>query len=217
MTFTKCGYNCHMVKQKFYVVWKGRRTGVFNSWAACSAQVLNYPQAEYKSFESLAAAENAFRQNYADYKGKPASLGNWRLAQVKPRLPSLSVDAACAGVPGPLEWRGVETDAGRQIFRLGPFPDGTNNVGEFLAVVHALAWLQEKKLAWPVYSDSEIAILWVKAGKCRTKMAQTSRNADLFALISRAEAWLAENRFANQVLKWETSAWGENPADFGRK
>jgi ribonuclease HI len=206
-----------MAKQKYYVVWKGRRTGVFNSWAACSAQVLNYPEAQYKAFDSLAAAENAFRQNYAAYQGKPASMGNWRLAAVQPRRPSLSVDAACTGAPGPLEYRGVETDSGKQIFRFGPCQDGTNNVGEFLALVHALAWLKEQQLAWPVYSDSENAILWVKAGKCRTKLAQTSRNAELFALIARAEKWLAENRSQNQILKWETATWGENPADFGRK
>jgi ribonuclease HI len=206
-----------MPRQKFYVVWKGRRTGIFPTWEACSAQVLNYPEAEYKAFDSLPAAQAAFRQSYADFKGKPASLGNWRTAATQPIRPSICVDAACDGSPGKVEWQGVDTETGRPVFRRGPYPDGTNNVGEFLGIVHALAWMKRKNLAWPIYSDSENAILWVKAQKCRTKLAQTDKNAELFDLIARAETWLAENAYPNLVLKWETDVWGETPADFGRK
>jgi ribonuclease HI len=42
-------------------------------------------------------------------------------------------------------------------------------------------------------------------------------NKDLLELIKRAENWLKENSFRNPILKWETKAWGEIPADFGRK
>jgi ribonuclease HI len=205
-----------MAKQKFYVVWKGRRTGVFNSWEACSAQVSGYPGAEYKSFDSLSAAESAFRGAYAAFMGKPASAGQWHMALTKPEIPSICVDAACAGVPGPVEWRGVETETSGQIFRAGPYPDGTNNVGEFLAIVRGLAWLTEKRLDWPLYSDSENAILWVKAKKCRTKMERTRKNAELFELIAQAEETLKDIK-SFRVLKWDTEMWGENPADFGRK
>jgi ribonuclease HI len=206
-----------MAKQKFYVVWKGRKTGVFNSWDACLAQVSGFAGAEFKAFESLSAAQAAFRGAYGDFMGKPSSTGNWKTAVVKPLAPSLCVDAACAGVPGPVEWRGVVLETGREIFKQGPYPDGTNNIGEFLAIVHALAWLKEQKLAWPLYSDSENAILWVKLKACRTKMEKTGRNAELFDLVSRAERWLAENQYPNPVMKWDTDTWGENPADFGRK
>ncbi len=205
-----------MSKQKYYVVWKGRRTGVFNSWEACSAQVSGYPGAEYKSFDSLSAAENAFRGEYAAYMGKPASAGQWKMALTKPEIPSLSVDAACSGVPGPVEWRGVETESGKQLFKSGPYPDGTNNVGEFLGIVQGLVWLAEKHLDWPLYSDSENAILWVKAKKCRTKLERTRKNAELFELIAQAEETLKVFK-TFRVLKWDTEMWGENPADFGRK
>jgi ribonuclease HI len=127
------------------------------------------------------------------------------------------VDAACSGAPGPLEYRGVETESGREFFRQGPFEDGTNNVGEFLAIVHALAWQQARGLSMTVYSDSENAIAWVRAGRCRTRLARTGRNDRLFALIARAEAWLAAHPLSVSLRKWDTSAWGENPADFGRK
>src|SRR5574342_1420483 len=112
-----------MAKQKYYVVWKGRKPGIYNSWAECEAQVKGYAGAEYKSFESRAAAEAAFRGAYEDYKGKPGTNQQWLFAPVKPMLPSVCVDAACSGSPGPLEYRGVLTESGEQIFHAGPFPD----------------------------------------------------------------------------------------------
>ncbi|MCE1155298.1 MAG: ribonuclease H, partial [Bacteroidales bacterium] len=42
-------------------------------------------------------------------------------------------------------------------------------------------------------------------------------NAVLFDLIARAEKWLADNRYSTRIMKWQTEAWGEIPADFGRK
>jgi ribonuclease HI len=138
----------------------------------------------------------------------------------KPILPSISVDAACNGSPGWLEFRGVETKSGKQIFHAGPFPDGTNNVGEFLAIVRALEWLRDRHLQLPIYSDSRNAIAWVRAGKCRTRLAHTERNVALFNLILQAEKMLPafrEEKAESLILKWDTSTWGENPADFGRK
>lgn len=206
-----------MAKQKYYVVWKGRQTGIFRSWAACAASVSGYPGAEYKAFESEPAARAAFQGAYEAVKGKPASLRQWLFAPQPPLIPSICVDAACSGAPGPLEYRGVDTESGRELFRQGPFDDGTNNVGEFLSIVHALAWLQARSLSMPLYSDSENAIAWVRAVRCRTRLARTGRNDPLFDLISRAETWLAERPPATPILKWDTAAWGENPADFGRK
>jgi ribonuclease HI len=205
-------------KQKYYVVWKGRKSGIFTSWAECEKQVKGFAEAQYKSFESLKEAEAAYQSEYKAFKGKPSTQGKWREASVKPLLPSISVDAACSGAPGKLEYRGVYTDTEDEIFRFGPFPDGTNNVGEFLAIVHALTWLTKHGKQLPVYSDSENGISWVYTGQCRTKLKHTARNAPLFVMIRSAENWLAENELDDDaVLKWDTELWGENPADFGRK
>lgn len=205
-----------MPKQKYYVVWKGRRTGVFRTWAECEAATKGYRGAQFKAFESRAEAERALRAGYEAHRGKPASSQKWLFAAAKPVLPSITVDAACSGSPGPLEFQGVETESGAPIFRQGPYADGTNNVGEFLAIVAAMRWLDEHQHPWPVYSDSANAIGWVKAGKCNTKLQRLPSNRVLFELIAQAEAALrAAGR--RPVLKWDTRAWGENPADFGRK
>lgn len=205
-----------MPKQKYYVVWKGRKAGIYTNWADCEAQVKGFAGAEYKSFPNREMAEAAFRSDYEEYKGTPASGQQWLFAPIKPILPSICVDAACSGSPGPLEYRGVLTDTNEPIFHAGPFADGTNNVGEFLAIVLAMDWLVTKKLDMPIYSDSTNAISWVRAGRCKTKLRRLSSNRVLFDLIAHAEEAL-QRYPAFTLSKWDTKAWGEIPADFGRK
>ncbi len=207
-----------MPKQKFYVVWKGRKKGIFTSWAECEKQVKGFVGAEFKAFETRQEAESAFRSKYEAFKGRASTAGKWKESEEPPIIPSISVDASCKGSPGKMEYRGVETESGKEIFRAGPYPDGTNNVGEFLAIVRALAWLSKNKKKLPIYSDSENAIAWVEMGVCKTKLKHTGKNALIFAMIRSAENWLAENELDDDaVLKWDTGEWGENPADFGRK
>jgi ribonuclease HI len=207
-----------MPNQKYYVVWKGRSPGIFTSWGEAEKQIKGFAGAQYKSFGSLREAETAYRSEYEAYKGKSSSLGKWKHASIQPVFPSICVDAACNGSPGDLEYRGVFTESGDQIFHFGPFPDGTNNVGEFLAIVHALTWMTKHKSPLPLYSDSENGISWVYQGKCKTNLRRTLRNAPLFTMIHSAENWLAENELEDDsVLKWDTGMWGEIPADFGRK
>ncbi len=203
--------------KKWYVVWRGRKQGLFPTWEEVRPLVQGFPGARYKAFPTREEAERAWRAGYAAHAGKPATLGRWRWAAHPPRLPSLVVDAAAAGPRGPLEYRGVRLDTGEEIFRAGPFPVGTVNIGEFLAIVHALRWLAQRGWDWPVYSDSQTAIGWVRRGRCGTRLPHTSEAADLFERIAQAEAWLAAHPRHNPVLKWETRAWGENPADFFRK
>ena len=207
-----------MIKRKFYVVWKGRKTGIFTSWAECEKQVKGFAGAEFKAFELLKEAESAFQPKYEAFKGRVSTLKKWRESETPPILPSICVDASCRGAPGKMEYRGVETESGKEIFRAGPYPDGTNNIGEFLAIVHALSWLAKHKKKAPIYSDSENAIAWVEMGVCKTRLKHTSKNALIFAMIRSAENWLAENELDDDaVLKWDTREWGENPADYGRK
>lgn len=208
-------------KKKFYVVWQGKHPGIFESWKDCKAQIEGYKGAQYKSFATFEEAKKAYNGNYQDYKGK--SKGKSELTQEEllkigdPNYNSIAVDAASSGNPGKMEYRGVDTKTKRVLFHQGPFEQGTSNVGEFLALVHGLAFLQQKKSERILYSDSRIAIGWVRKKKCGTKLVKTAKNAQLFELIERAENWLKKNRFNTPIVKWETKAWGEIPADFGRK
>lgn len=127
-----------------------------------------------------------------------------------------AVDAACSGNPGPMEYRGIDLATGSQIFHFGPL-QGTNNIGEFLAIVHALALMEKQGIRKTIYSDSYNGILWVKKGKCKTKLPRTPQTEKLFQVIERAELWLYQHQINVPILKWETGKWGEVPADFGRK
>lgn len=209
-------------KRKYYVVWKGKKTGVFSSWKTCKAQVDGYEGAQYKSFSSIDEAEKAFQKNYQDYKGKTTVKKTLRKSELvtigTPILESISVDAACSGNPGKMEYRGVLTHNKKELFRMGPFSKGTNNIGEFLALVHGIAFLYKRNdTNTPIYSDSKIAMSWIRQKKCKTKVYFDASNKELLALIKRAESWLQNHTFKNPILKWETKAWGEIPADFGRK
>lgn len=203
-------------------MWRGRLTGIFDSWDECRKQIEGYEGAQYKGYPTLELAEAAHKHNYwqAVKQGVGSSeqgVGTLLNSQHSIQIPSLSVDAACSGNPGVMEYRGVDTATGREIFRMGPYPDGTNNVGEFLALVHGISLMQKNSCNFPIYSDSVSAIAWVRAKQCKTKLMRTERNIPLFDLIARAERWLQSNTYSNQILKWDTPNWGEIPADFGRK
>jgi len=208
-----------MPKQKYYVVWKGRKPGVFTTWKECSAQVTGFNGAEYKSFEDREAAEYAFLSTYEEYKGiRVPTISPTMLVIIgKPVQDSYCVDASCVGNPGPVEYKCVHTTNGKLLFHQGPFENGSNNIGEFLAIVHALALFKKRNIYQPIYSDSETAITWVKNKKCKTRLHLDEKNRNIFDLIVRAENWLNSNEYPNEILKWDTNAWGEIPADFGRK
>ena len=219
-------------KQKYYTVWSGKQPGVYDSWEECAEQVKGVERAKYKSFATREEADKALTEDPAKHivKGtKKPAISPEALASsaVRPILPSLSVDGACSGNPGQMEYRGVDTATRREIFHFGPAAGGTNNIAEFLAIVHVLALLKkqalerpndsEHLLTLPIYSDSRTAMAWVRKRKCATKLEQTEENKPLFELIQRAENWLAVNTYRNPLLKWNTELWGEIPADFGRK
>lgn len=228
-----------MAKPKFYVVWDGVEDGVYTSWEACQEAVKGFSNAKYKSFKTEAEAEEAFAMGYEAWKAKEdanapkdsndlngpissnASIAS--IAHDSSNLPaaaindSIAVDAACSGNPGKMEYRGVYLRTGKEIFHYGPVW-GTNNIGEFLAIVHGLALLKQKGLDdMPIYSDSVNAQLWLRKKKCKTTLERNEKTEQLFQMIERAENWLKGNTYRNPIIKWPTDQWGEIPADFGRK
>ena len=211
--------------KKYYVVWQGNEPGIYDSWPACQAQIKGYPGARYKAFKTREAAEDAF------LGGAPSIVqgAKSKKSAAKPRLDdlsssvraqinwdSISVDAACSGNPGKMEYQGVITSTGERLFHLA-FPLGTNNIGEFLALVHGLAYLKQQGSKQAIYTDSRNAMKWIVQKKCRTTLKHSASTAKLWEVIRRAEAWLAKNTYTTEILKWDTENWGEIPADFGRK
>mgnify|MGYP003591219069 CR=1 FL=1 len=207
-----------MANKKYYVVWEGLTPGIFDNWNDCKNSINGYAGAKYKSFDSKEKAEMAFNGSPFKFIGRSNTLKTIsKESPVTTDPNSICVDAACSGNPGKMEYKGVYTATGTELFHFGPTL-GTNNIGEFLAIVHALAYLQKNKLNMNIYSDSKIAISWIKQKQCKTLLTRTSKTESLYQLIERAEKWLKDNRIPqSHILKWETKVWGEIPADFGRK
>lgn len=209
------------------MVWIGHQPGVYSTWPAAQQQISGYPAAKYKSFPTKAEAEFAYGRPWTDYydmspkepgrkKNEPLILTDELLKEID--VNSIAVDAACSGNPGKMEYRGVYTMAPeKELFRSPVFPLGTNNIGEFLALVHGIALIYEKHPDMTIYSDSRLAMGWIKAKKCRTKLPRNHKTEKLFQLIERGETWLKTHKYKNPIKKWETKKWGEIPADFGRK
>lgn len=211
-------------KKKYYVVWIGRIHGVFEDWATCKRQIDNFQGAKYKSFENKWEAEQAFQEGHEKYlrsSFQPATPSFEKKfltsTDAKPEWNSISVDAAWNNVTKVMEYQGVETATKKLLFRKGPFAGATNNIGEFLALVHGLSYLKLKNSNIPVYTDSITAIAWVRTKKHKSIVLPTEANALVFDLLIRAENWLQNNTFDNPIIKWNTKFWGEIPADFGRK
>lgn len=211
-------------RKKFYVVWNGYATGVFDSWEECQLQIKGYPDAKFKSFDSQEAAVEAYRGDPAEQislltaiaKGPKVKVNYEAFPEI--RLDALAVDAACSGNPGLVEYQGVWVRTGERIFHAGPFACGTNNIGEYLALVHGLALLhQQGRPNVPIYTDSKTARSWVRNRAPKTSLKPNAANAQLFELMRRATTWLQSHEITNPILTWDTPVWGEIPADFGRK
>ncbi len=209
-------------KKKYYTVWKGHKVGVFESWDECKAQINNFEGALFKSFPTFITAKQAFKDDYKTHIGQNKSfaseLSPLQLKAIgQPNYNSICVDAASSGNPGNMEYRGVDTKTKKQLFIQGPFKDATNNIGEFLALVHGLAFLKQNNSKYILYTDSKTAMSWIRNKKCNSKLKRNERNKPVFDLVDRAVLWLKKNDYTTTIVKWETKAWGEIPADFGRK
>lgn len=213
-----------MAHRKFYVVWEGLSPGIYDSWEECQAQVNGFRGARFKAFNSIEEATEAFRGSYEDQATLLIALANRKAPATVPAGIStqagrgIAVDGACSGVPGPMEYRGVDIATRRELFRVGPYPGGTNNIAEYLALVHALALLDKAgDHTTPIYSDSKTALAWLRNRRSKTTLTPTDENRTVFDLLGRADRWVATHPLINPVHKWKTDEWGEIPADFGRK
>lgn len=215
---------------KYYVVWKGRVPGIYENFDDFMEQIDGYEGALFKSYDSSEEAAKAYRRGTAreDSRDLGALLRGATVVEPQKGQPDWllnpeidpdgwAVDASCMGNPGVMEYQGVELMTGRVLFRVGPFEDATNNIGEFLAIVHALAQMFKEGKWHTIYSDSVSGMAWVRNRKIKTRLKRTPRNAQVFHLMERALSWLNSHTYPCRIMKWDTREWGEIPADFGRK
>ena len=210
--------------RKYYVVWAGHSTGIFDSWEECKAQISGFPGAKYRSFPSQEEAVKAYRGCPQDHLGLMRAMAERKTTEIvnyeafpEIRLNAIAVDGACAGNPGKMEYRGVELMTGRELFHVGPFEQSTNNIGEFLAIVHALSLMFQRGERHTIYSDSVTGMAWVRNRKVKTQLTRNSKTEKSFQLMERALSWLNTHTVDVKIRKWDTDRWGEIPADFGRK
>lgn len=215
---------------KYYVVFRGHNPGVYDNWDEVKEQTNGFPDAAYKGYKTSEEATEAYR-NFSGIEDKnelyrlittamPTS-DNTDSKSLKDNpeidLNAWAVDASCLGNPGKMEYRGVDLKTGKVIFQVGPFEDATNNIGEYLALIHAMALMAKKGEYHNIYSDSVTALSWWRNRKIKTKLQQTSKNTKVFELLARASVWANTHNFPAKVIKWQTERWGEIPADYGRK
>lgn len=220
-----------MEKKKYYVVWAGRTPGIYTSWADCQKQTNNFPQAKFKSYQDKEQAEKAFQEgpglhwgNGSSRKGDKGS-SNGKSTFQNPQTQtseeidynSISVDVGTRGNPGPVEYQGVDTTTGKVLFSHGPISKGTNNLGEFLAIVHALAYLHKIGSNKTIYTDSRTAMKWVREKTVSTTLKRDASTEEMWNLVDRAIHWLKQHTYRNKIRKWDTKKWGEIKADYGRK
>lgn len=218
---------------KYYVVFIGHNPGVYDNWDEARIQSEGFPGAVCKGYSSSESATMAYRKFIGN--GERRELFNLisnsmeKLGEGEEKKESKYIshpeidedawatDASCLGNPGKMEYRGVEVKTGKVLFNIGPFEDATNNIGEYLALVHAMALMAKEGKYHNIYTDSVTAMSWVRNKKIKTQLKSTQNNAKIFELLARASVWVNTHTFPAKILKWQTEKWGEIPADYGRK
>ncbi|MDE7393329.1 MAG: ribonuclease H family protein [Muribaculaceae bacterium] len=214
-------------RKKFYVVWVGYSPGIYDSWEEAKLQIDGFPGARFKAFPTQEMATRAFRGDPDEQKSMLRAIASHRADSLAtfnidehPDVirDSICVDGACSKNPGPIEYRCVDTATGAEIFRVGPLEGGTNNIAEYLALIHALALLNKNGNDHTViYSDSRTAQSWIRNRGNKSTLKPTQQNAKIRELLARADAWIQSHPYHSRILKWDTDRWGEIPADFNRK
>lgn len=144
-----------MAKQKFYVVWAGKKTGIFNNWPEVQKSVIGFKGAKHKSFPTLAEAEAAFSGSLeqtmpasSSKKAPKPSLGTTEAATAMNTLFDIHIfsDGGCDPNPG-------EAASGVAVYESGNLkslyhglynPNGTNNTAELNALHQAMLIAQKE-------------------------------------------------------------------------
>jgi ribonuclease HI len=192
--------------KKYYVVWTGRKPGIFTTWNECKRQVDGFTGAKFKSFPTLDEAESAFGGKISSTSTSRSSSTKTRSASKpkKIKVPPLSeqqiaempfdikifTDGACEPNPG-------EAGTGLAVYLNNELTElwyglyqkvGTNNTAELHGLKQAFHLAKEKLkagLSVAIYCDSKYSIdcitqwatSWEKKGW--TKSGGEIKNLDI--------------------------------------
>jgi len=204
---------------KYYVVAKGRKTGIFNTWAECEEQVKGFKSASFKSYHDLEEAKWALKNGLDIAKMLDSEVDEaYKLLEkqnieIQP-VNGICVDGACSGNPGTGEYRYVWTGGGMEIFRSKQYKNVTNNVMEFLGLVDAIKYALKHKIS-VIYTDSVTAMVWVKKKECNTTI--DNKNPISKEINKAIEFLHSIDCKSVEIEKWDTKKYGDIPADFARK
>ncbi len=167
--------------KKYYVIWKGGQTGIFDNWPQVQQLTAGRADAQYMGFPSKAEAEAAFADTYTKAlmkrslaKGNSASSKASTTAQSSKSLGNAAdiniyCDGACSPNPGK-SGTGIAIYQGKQLTELwyGLYQaDGTNNTAELNGMLEAFKLAQHyvDQQQVQILSDSKYSI------DCITKWA----------------------------------------------
>lgn len=172
-----------MAKQKFYVVWAGKNTGIFNNWPEVQKSVIGHKGAKHKSFPTLAEAEAAFSEppERAKPSSSPARVSK---TSTSPAVNSTALnplfdvhifsDGGCDPNPGEAASGVAVYDSGalKYLYHGLYNPNGTNNTAE-LNALHQAMLIAERELkqgkSVQILSDSTYSVnsmtLWGEGWK----------------------------------------------------
>ena len=174
------------MSKKYYVVWKGAKTGVFEQWNDVKSHTQGRADAQYMGFPSKAEADAAFQSTYTKAltkrsmsKGgtaKPAASAAYVKADSQPATTKLAdiniyCDGACSPNPGK-SGTGMAVYHKQNLVELwyGLYePMGTNNTAELNGMLAAFKYAQghiSQGKTVQVLSDSKYSI------DCITKWAK---------------------------------------------
>lgn len=213
-----------MSKNKFYVVWKGRETGVFTDWTEVSKLIKGFRNAEYKGFANKESAELEFQLgspsgrskiNEVKVSEKPEGASSKTKA---PDYECLTVDGSYLGSKNMMQYRCVWNASGEEVFGTKPILGGNQNIAEFLALVGAMKYrVVTKQYDLHIYSDSKTALSWVRNKKIKSTYDLGQLDEIVQNRIYGALEFISKSGVAKNLFKWESALWGEIPADYGRK
>lgn len=213
-----------MAKNKFYVVWKGRDTGIFTSWSEVNELIKGFSGAEYKSYADQETAELEFSLGSPKGRSNDENHTTTKLKEEPsddhkaPDHECLTVDGSYLGGKKIMQYRCVWNQSKEEVFSTKPIEGGNQNIAEFLALVGAMKYrVSTKQYDLHIYSDSQTALSWVRNCKIKSSYDLSQLDEVVQERIYGALKFIAKSGVRKNLYKWDSALWGDIPADYGRK